>query len=263
MPATDLVREIVTAPRESALLLDFDGTLSPIVLNPASARPLPGAGSILRELASSLAVVGVISGRPLRFLETFFDPSIRLAGLYGLERCVAGVHWEHPESERWRAVVSQVALAAERAVPAGVFVENKGVSITVHFRDRPACGPAVMTLAAELSAAAGLQIRPAKQSVELHPPSSTDKGSVVLDWAGDVHSANAGPVVYFGDDHGDLPAFRALRQLREFGRSAFSVAVAGQETPAELVAESDLVVAGPAGVLGQLSALAAALAAAS
>src|SRR5207237_8443168 len=54
----------------AAVLVDFDGTLSPIVEDPAAARPLPGAGEALAELARRYARVAVGSGRPGSFLLT-------------------------------------------------------------------------------------------------------------------------------------------------------------------------------------------------
>ena len=55
-------------PDHTALFTDFDGTLSPIVARPELARPLTGATESLKRLASRLAVVGVVSGRPVGFL---------------------------------------------------------------------------------------------------------------------------------------------------------------------------------------------------
>ena len=99
--------------------------------------------------------------------------------------------------------------------------------------------------------ATGLLARPARMSVELHPPVAIDKGTVVQHWA-----AGAGTVLVAGDDHGDLAAFDALRSLRAQGVVGFGVAVDGPEAPAELLAAADVVVEGPAGLSDFLVALA-------
>ena len=65
--------------------------------------------------------------------------------------------------------------------------------------------------------------------------------------------------LYAGDDNTDLDAFRALRELVEQGRlqAALAVGVRSDETPAELEAQADVLVDGPAGVRRLLEALAA------
>ena len=51
-------------PERAALFCDFDGTLAPIVADPADARPLPGATDVLGVLAGRYRLVAVVSGRP-------------------------------------------------------------------------------------------------------------------------------------------------------------------------------------------------------
>ena len=55
-------------PRETAILFDFDGSLSPIVDRPEDAVPLTAAIDVLRGLVGVMGCVGVVSGRPLYFL---------------------------------------------------------------------------------------------------------------------------------------------------------------------------------------------------
>jgi trehalose 6-phosphate phosphatase len=63
-------------------------------------------------------------------------------------------------------------------------------------------------------------------------------------------------VAYVGDDRGDLPAYDALDRLASRGAATLRVAVAGAETPAELVDRADLVLDGPAAVVDLLRRLA-------
>jgi trehalose 6-phosphate phosphatase len=75
----------------------------------------------------------------------------------------------------------------------------------------------------------------------------------VREWAADA------PVVAFaGDDAGDLAAFAALAELREQGRTTFSIAVGGPESPRAVLAAADAVLAGPAQLEELLVGLAAA-----
>jgi trehalose 6-phosphate phosphatase len=241
-------------PGRAGVLTDFDGTLAPIVPDPASATALPGARPTLARLAGRYALVAVISGRPVGYLVEQLGgvPRLVLVGLYGFERLADGVVAEHPEVRRWRPVVARVAEEADRAAPPGVLVERKGLSVTLHWRSAPAEGPGVAEWAARAAAASGLRADPGRRSVELRPPGAGDKGTVLAELADGL-----GAACFFGDDAGDLAAFAALRRLSERGVHTVSVAVDSDEAPAELLAGADVVVPGPPGVLELLEALAA------
>lgn len=236
-------------PERTALLFDFDGTLSPIVEDPAAAGPVDGAIELLERLAGRYRTVAVISGRPRRFLADRLGAGVDLSGVYGLETRVAGVDADHEEAERWRPVVESVAAGAE--LPAGVVVEPKGLSLTVHFRQAPAAEPVVTAWADEVAVDSGLEVRVAKASVELHPPLPVDKGTSVRRLADGCTT-----VVYVGDDVGDLPAFAALDELAAGGVETIKVAAGGDELPAAVAEAADLVVAGPAAVVELFSPLA-------
>ena len=201
-------------------------------------------------LGRRYAVVGVFSGRPVSFLQRFFPPDVLLAGLYGLETVVDGVRHDHPDGDRWRHVVAGVVDAAERDGPAGMRVESKGLSLTLHYRGSPELAPAVERWARDQAATSGLEVRGAKMSVELHPPIEVDKGTTLLRLASGLDA-----VAFLGDDVGDLPAFAALEQLAGQGVATLGVVARSAETDPALLARADLVVDGPAGVLDLLQHL--------
>lgn len=231
--------------------MDFDGTLSPIVEDPASARPVEGAAEVLAALSSTAREVAVISGRPLSFLRPLVPGAITLVGLYGLETWRSAEQIDDPSAAQWRGVVADAADEARARVSEGVLVENKGLSITLHYRRRPAAGPETEVLARELGRRTGLDVRAAKMSVELHPDVQTDKGTVLADLA----AGHDGPVMFMGDDVGDLPAFRTLERLAAHGLATLAVAVRGSETSAELIRAADVVVDGPSGAVHLLGSL--------
>ena len=142
MPVPSALEPLRASPQTSALFLDFDGTLSPIVADPALARPLDGVPSLFSELGVRLGVVAVVSGRPAAFLgEHLGRPTgVRLIGLYGLEEVgePAGPTVDPGSLTRWRPVMADLADVAERGAPAGVSVERKPLGFTLHFRDAPA-----------------------------------------------------------------------------------------------------------------------------
>ena len=241
-------RPLAGSPSSSAVLSDFDGTLAPIVDDPATSVPLPGMVDVLGRLAERFAVVGVVSGRPVSFLVDHLDPALQLSGLYGLERWREGRHVEVDEVEVWR---QPVAEATERArAELGSVVEAKGLSVTLHFRTCPERAPEVKAWAASEAARTGLQVHEARSSVELHPPLEIDKGTEV-----EVLGAGMDAACFLGDDVGDVAAFDALDRLADAGVHTVRVAVSSDETPEELMDRADLVVDGPPGVLALLEDL--------
>ena len=234
-------------PDRAAILCDFDGTLSPIVDEPAAARPLPGAVETLAALADRYAVVAIISGRPVDFLIPHFHGGVVLSGLYGLESARHGVVTRRPEAAPWEPVIAAVAEEAAAAAPGGVIVEPKGLSLTIHWRTAPEHEGWATAFAAGAAARTGLVIHGAKASVELRIPIDRDKGTVVEELTAGVDA-----VLFVGDDVGDLPAINAVRQLPGHG---VAVVVGGPETSPLLLDAADLVVDGPQGALDVLRRL--------
>ena len=135
--------------------------------------------------------------------------------------------------------------------PAGVELEDKMVSITIHWRERPGASGWATGFAESQSDRVGLRHRFGRMSVELMPPVDVDKGTVVTTLAKGMRSA-----CYFGDDIGDLDAFRALDKLARSGAAIVQVAVADEESPPEVLAAANLVVDGPSAACRLLRSLA-------
>jgi trehalose 6-phosphate phosphatase len=248
--ATSLLEPITEDPAHAGVLVDFDGTLAPIVDDPAVARPLPEAAELLGQLAHRYRVVAVLSGRPVGFLREHLPPSVVLSGLYGLEVLEANQRRDHPWAGAWREVIDDVVATARASGPTGMRVEPKGLSLTLHYRTAPEIEATVQAWARRQAARSGLQARPARMSVELHPPIDSNKGSAIAALAEGLRA-----VCYIGDDSGDLPAFAALDRLREEGVHTVRVAVRSDEAPPELLDRADLVVDGPDGVRDLLKSL--------
>jgi trehalose 6-phosphate phosphatase len=230
---------------------DFDGTLAPVVADPTQARPAPGAIEALVALHRQGARVVVVSGRPLSFLARHLPDDIDVAGLYGLQSRLGGVVAVHPDALAWQAIV---ATAVERCrselAGSGARVEDKDLSLTLHWREHPEVEPAVRSVAEAVATATGLVLQPAKASVELHPPVTMDKGRAVLELL-----SGCDPVVMLGDDVGDLSAFAALGELAGAGAEVTRVAVRSAESPPELLAAADVIVDGPSAAVEWLDAL--------
>ncbi len=246
----DALAPFVDHPAGAAVVVDFDGTLSPIVDDPAAARPVDGAVDALVDLADRFGLVAVMSGRPIDFLQPLLPSTIVLSGLYGLEVVRAGLRTDDAGAGAWRQAVADVARISADRGPTGMVVEPKGLSLTLHYRTRPDIGPAVAEWADQQAARSGLVARPAKMSIELHPPVAADKGTAL-----EALVDGLAAVCFVGDDRGDLPAFDALDRLAARGVRTMRVAVAGAESPAELVERADVVLDGPAAVVAFLRRL--------
>lgn len=254
--ARQLMAPLVADPPRSAIVTDFDGTLSPIVDDPGRARPLDGAADLLGRLARRFAIVAVVSGRPVSFLAEQLAGAVapvRLVGLYGLEWSGSdGVVTREPGAEAWRPVVVDVTERLRAGAPPGVEVEFKGLSVTVHWRRAP---QAESWAAAEVAAEevrSGLRAHPGRFSTELRPDLAVDKGTTVSRLVEGCSAA-----CYLGDDLGDLPAYAALTRLAaEDGMAAVTVAVIDPESPPEVARAADLEVSGPGEALALLDWLA-------
>jgi trehalose 6-phosphate phosphatase len=249
-PSPRLLDVLAADPARAGLFSDFDGTLSAIVDRPEDASPLPGVVEVLGRLAGSLGRVAILSGRPVAFVGQFFPPSVAVAGLYGLEQRVGGEIRDHPMAGAWREVVADVVAGAVSG-PAGMRVETKGLSLTLHYRGQPELAGAVEAWARTQATRSGLELRRAKMSVELHPPIPADKGTVLAELAEDLSA-----VAFIGDDVGDLDAFDALDRLDGAGVRTVRVGVRGPEQAAALVERADVALDGPEGVLVALRELA-------
>lgn len=252
LSVTELLAPFRADPDGTGVFTDFDGTLAPIVDDPAAARPLPGVVEALGELAGRYGRVGVISGRPAGFLDTHLGGrGLFLSGLYGLEFVAEGGDVQPvEEAASWRSVVEGVVAAAEEGLPAGLFLERKGLTVTVHHRLDPTRAAASREWVEAQARATGLVVHDARMSFELRPPVKRDKGTVLAEAA-----EGRRQVCFLGDDRGDLTAFDTLDRMAAQGATVLRVGVDSEEAPAELLARADVVVEGPEGSLRILRGL--------
>jgi trehalose 6-phosphate phosphatase len=254
-PASPQARSALAAavadPARTLVALDFDGTLAPIVPRPEDAVAHAGAADALAGLAEAGFRIAVVTGRPvaevLRLGAGFADvPGLTIYGHYGLERWVDGeltAPDEHPGVEPARVAIRELATAHE-----GVDVEDKGHSVALHTRNAPDPAGAFAALrprAEQIAAENDLEVVPGRFVLELRP-AGVDKGGALRDL---VAGSGVEAVVLAGDDLGDLPAVRALRELDVAGVVVCSDSA---ETPDELRRMADVVVEGPNGVIDLL-----------
>ncbi|MFZ4584672.1 MAG: trehalose-phosphatase [Acidimicrobiia bacterium] len=226
---------------------DYDGTLAPIVDDPARAVPHPRALGTLANL-TEVAKVAIISGRPADFVVTQIGTlslSIDVVGMYGRQIARDGLVITHPDAERDR---DNIALALARAVdqlqPLGVDIEDKdGLGVGLHVRKVAAQAHGAFGVASdwatEVGNELGLRVELGRQVVELTGAADFDKGNALLDL---VEIEAPGAVVVMGDDRGDIPAFAAVRRLRDVGTTAYGIAVDSSELDPQVRAAADIVI---------------------
>ena len=250
------------APGRALIAADYDGTLAPIVADPAQARPHPGAVPALRALASRAGTVAVITGRPALAAVELGGlrgvPGLIVLGHYGRERWESGTLTAPPVPPGVAAAREQLpGVLAAAGAPEGTWTEDKADALAVHTRRTAEPGPALDRLRGPLSALAertGLAVEPGRMVIELRPPGS-DKGQTLVNL---VNERTASCLMYCGDDLGDVPAFQAVARLRRGGIAGLAVCSSSAEVTA-LVELADLVVDGPDGMVRLLGALAAAM----
>ena len=207
LPA-DLTQALTGAARAGRLLVtsDFDGTLSPIVNNPADARPLPDAAATLVALADLPdTAAALISGRALEVLRDLsgMPASVHMIGSHGAE---FDTGFAHPIDTALLSTITAAleAIATDRP---GVAVEVKPASVALHVRNAgPADAEAALTQARTAARAWPAELTEGKAVLEF-AVISTDKGEAI-----DIlrKELDASAVVYFGDDVTDEKAFRRL-----------------------------------------------------
>ena len=255
---------LLADPGRALVALDFDGTLSPIVADPAAARAHPGAVPALRQVAAVVGTVAVITGRPAASAVDLggFEavPGLTVLGHYGLERWADGRLESPPSPPGVEAARAELpALLAGAGAPDGTRIEDKGHAVAVHTRQAADPQAALDLLRGPLSSLAarhGLAVEPGRMVIELRPQ-GMDKGQALRALA---RQRQRSAVMFCGDDLGDVAAFDTVRALRGAGTPGLTVFSGSAEVTA-LAGTADLVVDGPDGVVALLGALAGAAAA--
>lgn len=260
---------LLAHPTESVLALDFDGTLSPIVSDPAQARAHPEVVPTLARLAPALRAVAVVTGRPAEtavryggFADVPGLERLTVLGAYGAERWDAHtgrfhVPPPHPGIDVVRAELPD--LLDRLKVPEGTWTEDKGYAVAVHTRRTSDPAGTYRRLGepvADLAARHELHLEPGRFVLEIRP-AGMDKGAALRDFLTEVGGLGSGSVLYVGDDLGDLPAYETVLNRRHQGRPGVLVYSSDpREVVSALVERADLTVEGPEGVATLLDRIA-------
>ncbi len=250
-------------PPHAAILLDIDGTLSPIVDQPDEASVSEATRQLLIRISRRYGMVACVSGRRASEARAMVSiGAISYLGSHGAELLRAG--WTTPVLDpRLRDWARQIHDFGRRVDTPDlrrhrIRVEDKGAIVAFHWRlaaDQDAARAALEAVATQAESE-GLRTHWGRKVLEVRPPVQIDKGAGITSLLQDTDVTGG---LYVGDDVTDLDAFRALKTLAGEGKLAHAVRVGvrSEEGPAEIVSEADIVVEGTEGVRELLSLLAA------
>ena len=206
--------------RPLAVFLDFDGTLAPIASHPSKVELTDSMQAAIRASVDREDTdVAIVTGRGLDDIRRMVPiDGLVFAGNHGLEIQGPGLEeYRHPDIRHYAERAGELATQLSQIEEPGVWVEAKGASLTLHFREADAQRhEAIADDVRRQIRNAGFQARDALCAVEARPPIGWDKGHAVLH----VLREKYGPgwsetlrAIYVGDDETDEDAFRSLRGL--------------------------------------------------
>lgn len=199
-----------------ALFLDMDGVLAPMAPTPDAVGPVARRTAALKAVEARLGGrVAIVSGRTIAEIDRISDNAlVSGSGVHGLERRLkdGSIQRRVADPGVARALAAFRVFAADHP---GVIVEDKGVSVGLHYRLAPdAAGPA-KALARALVDQTGLACQPGHMVVELKTPGA-DKGAAVTAFMHEAPFQGAVPVM-LGDDLTDEYGFEAAAALGGYG----------------------------------------------
>lgn len=210
-----LSADLPGGPTAHAFFLDMDGTLLDIAEAPdlvqADPQLLVTISTLYRATGGAIAV---ISGRTVAGIDRLLAP-LRLpaAGQHGVERRdAAGNTYRHAHSvaqlDELRRCVQQWAAGVD-----GLLIEDKGMSLAVHYRQMPQLAEQVRQALQECLGRIGddFGLQPGRMVVDVKP-NGRDKGTAILEFMGEPPFAGRIPV-FIGDDVTDEHGFAAVSRL--------------------------------------------------
>ena len=211
----DISSRVSEAPR-LLVMLDFDGTLSPIVSHTDLATLPPETRTRLVELRTAPGVsLAIISGRSVADLRRRVAvENITYVGNHGRELQKPGAsepETDLPIQKRMEEVAGH--LTKELSGVPGVYIENKGFTVALHYRQVPeSLRPQVRSCAQEIAQqlAGAIEVSEGKRVYDLFPSDGANKGKAALALVEERGGLPEVLPIYCGDDTTDETVFRAL-----------------------------------------------------
>jgi len=226
------------------LALDFDGTLAPIVPHPDDAQLVDGAREAIEHVLNRPDTdVALVSGRALADLRARCPvPGAYYSGNHGLQIDGPEVHETNPDAVRLLPRVREFSRQIRALLngTAGVFIEDKELTLSVHYRPvQDRCEQEKIVYAVETlyrQNPHGLRLTYGKKVVEVRPDIDWNKGDATLYLITCIERARASSVfpIFIGDDKTDEDAFRAVRTVGGDGVLVTSDSVTNSDASARV-----------------------------
>ena len=259
----EVLRPLTEDPSHAAILLDVDGTLSPIVERAQDAHVPEKTSRVLGVLARRYGLVAAISGRAAMDTRRLVGVGgITYAGSHGAELLAPGDSKPTvlPAFATWTGRVRAfVAARDDRELRRlRVRIEDKGPIQALHWRGAPdedAARTRVEGIAHEAESE-GFLTHWGRKVLEVRPPVPVNKGRAVEQLL--LRAPSVRTAMYAGDDATDLDAWDALDRLLKEGRldACIRVGVASDEGPPQIAERADITVPGIPGFAEALDILA-------
>ena len=197
---------------DTALFLDFDGTLVALASQPELVEVSPGLTSVLAALYARLnGALALVSGRALHDLDAFLAPLLLpTAGEHGAQRRAADGRLVSTPPVDLQAVL-QAAEGLVGRYPA-LILERKNLALSLHYRQAPELeNLCLQTMREALAGSAGIELMQGKCVIDLKP-AGVSKGTAIAAFMSEAPFAGRQPV-FAGDDVTDEAGFEQVRQL--------------------------------------------------
>jgi len=220
----DFWEEIVSrvkAASQVIILLDYDGTLSPIASRPELALLPPRTKQVLGELVHhDNFELGIISGRSLADIKALIGlEGLAYAGNHGLEVEYCKEGFIHPVAAKASPLLKELyyLLTQKLAGVNGIILEDKELSLSVHYRlvakSEVEKVKALFKKVIETSGNEGkVRVTEGKKVIEVRPPVDWDKGRAI-EWLLSRYHAENPLVIFAGDDVTDEDGFKSVNQI--------------------------------------------------
>jgi trehalose 6-phosphate phosphatase len=197
---------------QTALFLDFDGTLADLAPQPEAVQVVAELVPVLRQLAAQLSgALAIVSGRKLADLDGFLAPLLLPAAAeHGAQR-------RPPQGELIRLASPDLQEAARLATAlaarhAGLRVEIKTATVALHYRQAPELQALALQVMLEAAhSTPGVELLRGKSVFEIKP-AGISKGTAIEAFMAQAPFAGRLPL-FAGDDTTDEAGFSAVQHL--------------------------------------------------
>ena len=200
--------------KEIIFFLDYDGTLTPIRKKPHLAKINTSTKKLLKKLTKLTRKVYIISGRSLGDVKSLVGVNgVSYIGNHGLEVTGGKTHPIQKKAKKLKPFIQKAKRILRKTINfKGVFVEDKGYTLSVHYRlldkkNIEAFKKIFDSSTKKLIKSKKIKVTKGKKVFEVRPNLRWDKGKAVL-WV--IKKQKKVLPICIGDDITDEDAFRAI-----------------------------------------------------